>query len=181
VHSNISFIRAYFDVLHGHFVAQKYLEVIPDARFVATLRNPVDRVISQYLHELNETSSAAWYHDDIVSGRMDVIDFAMQEGIGDAQHKHLAGKPVSHYDLLLISEQLPLSLQLFKTLVKPINLREHFGNDISLPYLNSSREREKSVTFGEDIRARIFEKTAPDNAIYAEAVSLLDRLAMRWL
>jgi hypothetical protein len=57
VRNNVDFIRSYFDVIHGHFYAWKYLDVFPDAKFIATIRHPVERVISQYLHELNEDSS----------------------------------------------------------------------------------------------------------------------------
>jgi hypothetical protein len=90
---NKKFISSHFVVLHGHFLASKYLDIFPDARFVATLRHPVDRTISQYLHELNEISSDAWYHDDVVSGHMDVVTFAAQDGVRDAMAQHLSVCP----------------------------------------------------------------------------------------
>jgi hypothetical protein len=84
VADNARFIESHFKVVHGHFLAQKYFPVFPTAKYVAVLRHPVDRVISQYAHELNEHSSAAWYHNDIVSGKMSIVDFAVQDGIHDA-------------------------------------------------------------------------------------------------
>jgi hypothetical protein len=97
VRENARFIRSYFDVLHGHFFASKYFDAFPDAAFVATLRHPVDRIVSQFLHELNEDSSLSWYHGDITSGRMDIVDFAGQNGIHDAMSQHLAGRDLADY------------------------------------------------------------------------------------
>ena len=50
------FVSSYFAVLHGHFYSKKYFTLFPDAAFVATVRDPVDRIVSQYFHELNENS-----------------------------------------------------------------------------------------------------------------------------
>src|SRR4051812_7991999 len=57
VREHAGFIQSYFDVLHGHFFATKYVDVFLDAAFIATLRHPVARVISQFQHELNDPGS----------------------------------------------------------------------------------------------------------------------------
>src|ERR1700722_7040790 len=101
---HLDFVRKHFEVLHGHFLFSKYVNLFPEAKFIATLRHPVERTISQYIHELNEDSSSSWYHDDVVPGRMDVVTFAAQDGVRNAMSAHLQGRAVRDYDLLLISE-----------------------------------------------------------------------------
>lgn len=54
VKANADFISSQFRVLHGHFFTSKYLSVFPNAKYVSLLRHPVERLISQYIHELNE-------------------------------------------------------------------------------------------------------------------------------
>lgn len=178
VKRNAAFVRSYFDVLHGHFFAAKYFDAFPSAKFVATLRHPVERVISQYLHELNEESSDSWYHGELVSGRMDVVDFAAQDGIGTAMSRHLAGRRLKDYDLLLISEKLEVSLNLFKARVRPIDLQAHFGRPIKLPRYNEATNRVKKIGFNDDIRKEIYNITKEDNEVYAEAMTIFQNLVL---
>ena len=169
---NKKFISSHFVVLHGHFLASKYLDIFPDARCVATLRHPVDRTISQYLHELNEISSDAWYHDDVVSGHMDVVTFAAQDGVRDAMAQHLRGRSLREYDLLMISEYLELSVRLFIRDVRFLGLEYAYGVPPQLPRINPTANRETLVQFGDHIKAAIFEKTKEDNEIYREATEI---------
>jgi hypothetical protein len=164
------FIKRYFAVLHGHFLAKKYLDVFPDSYFVATVRHPVERVISQYLHELNEASSDSWYHQDIVSGRMDVVDFARQDGVGDAITRHLSGRELKDYDLIFVSEQMLESCQLFSRKIRPLDLATHFGMPPKLPAMNHRADREQIRTFDETLRQAIYRHTQADNAVYTEAM-----------
>ena len=169
------FIEQYFRVLHGHFYAKKYFDVFPNAHFIATLRHPVDRVISQYMHEYNENSSDAWYHKAIQSGEMDVVDFAAQQGVGDAMSLHLAGRPLQEYDLLIVSESLKQSMAVYSKTIQRLYLQEHYGLNIDLPRANEGVARSSAMEFDQSMRAAIYSRTQADNAVYAEAVSLLNQ------
>lgn len=50
IRQNTVFIKDYFQYFHGHFHYLKYSDVFDDCPFIATVRNPVDRVKSQYRH-----------------------------------------------------------------------------------------------------------------------------------
>jgi hypothetical protein len=178
IRDNAGFIRSYFHVLHGHFFASKYFDVFPDAAFIATLRHPVSRVISHYFHELNEISTRAWYHDDLASGRMDIVEFARQDGIGDAMTRHLVGRELRDYALLLISEHLTRSCQLLSRTIRPLDLDAHFGSAIRVPTLNRGSARPQIFDVDQKTREAIFAQTKSDNEVYTNAVGLLkDRVA----
>ncbi|MBS0643092.1 MAG: sulfotransferase [Acetobacteraceae bacterium] len=170
-----SFIQSYFRVLHGHFFAEKYVDVFPGAAFIATLRHPVYRVISQFQHEMNDSGSKSWYHEYIVSGRMDVVQFAEQDGIGNAMTRHLAGVELRDYAVLLISERMIESCRLLARVVGHIRLGEHFGNPPKLPLLNRADERKTRIDVTEDVKRAIYARTTLDNEIYAEALRLFER------
>jgi hypothetical protein len=174
---NIRFVRSYFDVLHGHFYAWKYFDAFADAKFVATVRHPVQRVISQYLHELYEDSPTSVYHHDLVSGRLDIVDFAGMDGIGDALFRHLAGRSLKDYDLFIVYENFELSLRLFSVIVRPIDLHRYFGDPLILPRENVGTSRGKTTAFSQDVLLKIFNKTALDNEVYAEVESIFLGLA----
>lgn len=174
IYENKDFIESYFNVLHGHFYAGKYFEVFPNAAFVATVRHPIGRVISQYMHEFNESSDDAMFHNAIQAGEMDVVEFASQPGVGDAMSVHLEGRDLKDYDLLLISEDLVRSLQVYSNTITDLKLTNHFGNPIILPRANDGASRANTLTFDQKTKEAIFEKTKADNELYAEAVSLLN-------
>jgi hypothetical protein len=175
------FVEQYFKVLHGHFYATKYLDVFPDAAFISTVRHPVDRVISQYLHEYNEQSGDAAYHAAIREGRMSVIDFAEQPGIGDAMQRHLQGRALADYDLLLVSEDFLRSVVVFAATIADLPMQYAFGVPVQLPRMNEGVARMRGIDFDEKTRQEIFARTQPDNAVYAEAVSLLAAKVERYL
>jgi hypothetical protein len=181
IQKNTPFIQEYFVALHGHFYAKKYFDIFPNAAFVSAVRHPVDRVVSQYLHEMNEESSDAWYHDDIVSGRMDLPTFAAQPGIGDAMSLHLQGRLPAEYDLLIIMEQLRMSLALFEKIIMPLNLQTYYGIPVKLPVENFGGKRERQKEVREMERQEVFTKTAPDNAIYAEALRIFEQKVAKFL
>jgi hypothetical protein len=174
IKDNRGFISDYFRVLHGHFYAKKYFDIFPEARFVAGVRHPVDRVIAQYFHEASNTESTEWYHKDIASGKIDIATFAAQPGIGDAMSTHLSGRKPADYSLLLVYEQFRLSLALYDKLIAPLDLVQNFGSPPALPTARFTDFQDKIAGVSKEQRAAVYDQTKPDNEIYAEAVSLLE-------
>lgn len=181
IKDNSKFIEDYFRVLHGHFYAEKYLSVFPEAFFISVLRHPVDRVISQYMHEYNEDSEDAIYHSAIKEGRMDIIEFSEQPGIGDAMYCHLKGRDIDKYDLLLLSEDFSRSLAVFSASIVDLKLGSHFGLPYKLPKMNEGLARENRLQFDEKTRQEIFARTYIDNQVYSRGASLFDEKVRKYL
>lgn len=178
VRENARFIRSYFDAMHGHFFAAKYFDVFPDAAFIATLRHPVSRVISQYFHELNDAGPSAWYHQELASGRMDIVEFSEQQGVSDSMARHLAGRDLQDYAVLLISEYFAQSCYLLSRTVRPLSIDRHFGTPPQLPKLNEATSRPKFFEIDQQTREAIFARTRQDVEVYKIATQLLrDRIA----
>jgi hypothetical protein len=171
------FITSFFRGIHGHCNVKRHLGLFPDAQYISCVRHPVDRIISQYLHELNENSQEALFHKDIVEGRMSVVDFAAIPGVGDAMSLHLEGLPIEKYDLILITEALPASLRLLQVKMKDLNLTRHFGSPIQLPVINSHKQRKKNIEFDEKTRSEIYLRAPLDVEIYRKATEIFKEQA----
>ena len=39
-----------YDAIHGHFIADKYMGLFPDARFIAVFRDPYEQALSDYVY-----------------------------------------------------------------------------------------------------------------------------------
>jgi Sulfotransferase family len=175
------FLRRYFRGIHGHFNVMRHAPAFPDACLVATLRHPVDRIISQYLHEWNDDGSQSRFHRAIAQDGMDVVDFARQDGIGDAMLRHLSPIPLPDYDLLLISETMMQSLHLLNFVIGNLDLPQHFGQPPVLPRENRGTDRKIRPVFDAATRRAVFDCATADVEVYRQAVDLLAAKSRRFL
>ncbi|MES2144904.1 MAG: hypothetical protein V4516_11255 [Pseudomonadota bacterium] len=175
-----SFVAAYFHGIHGHFSARRHLDTFPAARLIATLRHPVDRVISQYQHELNDAGAASAYHGAIRDG-MTVVDFAARPGVGDAMTRYLAGVDPRDYDLLLLSDRLAEGLHVLNYVLGNMDIPQHFGSPPMLPRENPGTARARVLAFDAAIRAAIFARVGADADLYAQAQRLFAQKVRRYL
>lgn len=174
VKANAGFISSQFKVLHGHFFTSKYLDVFPSARYVSLLRHPVERLISQYVHELNETSSDAWYHDAIVNNKLDIVDFAKLPDINNTMTIHLSGMELKDYDLLMINERMLQSCLLFSKTIEAIDLELLFGRPVKLPYVNQKIERDIHPVISAAQQQEIFKHIPEDVETYRKAQEIFE-------
>ena len=175
--AHADFVSGYFRGIHGHFSVERHLTTFPQAKLIATVRHPVDRVISQYLHELNDDGSASAYHRAIRDG-MTVVDFAATPGVGDAMTRYLSGVNLADYDLLLLSERLGEGLHVLNYVLGNMDIPQHFGVPPVLPRENQGTARARVVPFDQGIRAAIFDRVRADIDTYRQAEALFSR--RRW-
>lgn len=98
-------------VIHGHFsptLLKAHFKIEPDIPFITWLRNPVDRVISNYYYlekrlkeELNETGKGL----NILSKmQRSLIEYAGAEANRNRMSKFLAGKPLKEFLFVGLTE-----------------------------------------------------------------------------
>jgi len=142
VREHSEFIQSYFKYLHGHFHYLKYADVFPDAPVITTVREPVDRVVSQYQHILRAGDRNNLRHKLIMDGEMGIVEFSKIDFIGNAQWYYLEGRPIKEYDFIFIQEQLGNSLQKFCDRFDVPEIREYLGWFGGVPKVN---EKPKSI------------------------------------
>jgi hypothetical protein len=141
--ANLDFVRSWFRAIHGHFFYTKWAETFPDARVITCLRHPVDRIISQYKHDLADAlaGGSSWLLDPMARGEVDVVDYVrMSPDIGRAQVAHLTGRDIEDYDFVFLTEDLQRGLAAF---CRRFDFRrgDPFGNQV--PFINSAEVREE--------------------------------------
>ncbi len=178
--AHAAFVQSYFKGIHGHFSVRRHLTSFPAAKLVSTLRHPVDRVISQFMHELNDDGTASAYHAAIAAG-MSVVDFAEQDGVGNAMTRFLAGVDLRDYDLLLMSDRLNESLHVLNYVLGNLDVPQHFGSPPILPRENMATERARTVPFDAAVRQAIFQRVGADIETYRQAEALFAHKVRRYL
>jgi Sulfotransferase family len=178
--AHADFVSTYFRGIHGHFNARRHLASFPKAKMIATLRHPVDRVISQFLHELNDDGAASSYHRAIAQG-MTIVDFAELDGVGNAMTRYLAGVEVADFDLLLLSDRLNQSLHLANFVLGNLDIPQHFGVPAVLPRENKATARARVIDFDVKTRRAIFARVGADVDTYLQAEALFARKVKQYL
>lgn len=136
-----------FDIIHGHFRYGKYIELFPCAKYLTCLREPIARTLSQYYHVIQEANHEFWQYQKIVSGEMNILDFARLPNIVEAQQLFCKGRELEDYDFIFISEKLVESIYKFQIKFgfernDPYMMLE--GND-SLPNTNPKTARKSKI------------------------------------
>lgn len=96
--------------IFGHFRATKYQPHFPRARHFTWLRDPVERVVSQYHYQLRQANKpdATFSLEPMRLGR-----FARLPDMRDNQSAYLDAKPLRAFAFVGITEHFDLGLQLF--------------------------------------------------------------------
>lgn len=160
------FIERQFDFVHGHFFYRKYAELFPDADYLVCLRHPVERIISQFNHVMNEANPDDWQYRAIVDNGLDLVDYATFDGVPDAQARHVEGRAIEDYEFVFLTETLSLSMLAFEA-------RYGFGRQDpywtpsgaarTVPVMNARTEK-VSVTQAQ--REKVYEVAAEDVEVY---------------
>ena len=99
--------------VHGHFWTDKYADV-PDADYVTWLRDPIDRLISQYnfWHNYRFPHDPVWrrVHYD----KLDFLSFAKLRYISNEQSRYIAGKPIESFAFVGLMEMFNEGMELFR-------------------------------------------------------------------
>ena len=167
------FIQNHFKYLHGHFHFLKYDRVFEDAPTIATVRNPVDRVISQYRHIVRGGDRNVERHRLIMDGDMDIVQFASFPFIGNAQWYYLEGREVEDYDFIFVQERLELSLWEFTQRCDAPEITRYLSAGGGIPVVNEKPafrfRRGKDSRIAPDVQAQIALRCDRDIEVYERA------------
>jgi hypothetical protein len=170
------FIKGYFKYLHGHFYNVKYAEVFSDCPFITMVRNPVDRVISQYLHILRSGNPQHERHRLIMSGEMHITEFAQLPDIGNAQWHYLEGRAIEDYDFVFVQEYFDVSVQKFAKRFQLREISDYLSWFKEAPRVNERPKHQledTGIVITQEDRIKIYNHCEKDVELYRKAEELL--------
>jgi hypothetical protein len=106
-------------VIHGHSQAKKYIDRFPNAIYATWLRDPVERVISNYLYWQRSHIPGDERWEQITAQNMSLEQFAQLDFVRDLQQAFLSPLTVEEFDFIGITEEYDRSLELFRRLFCP--------------------------------------------------------------
>jgi hypothetical protein len=156
-------------VIHGHFRISKYLEKFPSASYITWLRDPVERIASNYFFWQRAAEKHSLMDDPlcnkVISEKMSLVEFAELKETRNAQYNYLAPVGVEYCAFIGITEEYDRSVKLFQKLFCP-------GIDITWQSQNQNPERPHPFYKLEaGVREKILQLNELDVKTYSEGLS----------
>ena len=143
-------------LLCGHFSLPRYREVFPDSAVVTFFRDPVNRVVSEFVHFSN-------HHG--YTGTLE--DFYKDPKFQNRQHHTLGGAKPVDLDFYGLTEQFDKSLEMFN---------KRYSTQLVASSLNKGSYGPDSIVKPSDRQVREIEHlNQADIALYALAVELFEQ------
>jgi len=100
-------------VIHGHFLADAFDQVMPGRRLLTWVRHPVERVVSNYQHFLRSPDMRDDCCRALHERKLDLRGFADLDWMRNLTTRYLANKPVEAFEFIGIAERFPESVERF--------------------------------------------------------------------
>jgi hypothetical protein len=100
--------------VHGHFIATKYWRRYPDARYMAWLREPVERLASHYHYWKRKPDMKNATCRRLIDEDLSMEAFAALPEMRDVQARFLGELPVSKLAFVGLIERYDESMELFR-------------------------------------------------------------------
>ncbi len=152
--------------VHGHFPAAKYYPLVPEASTICWVRDPAERVLSQYHYQRRSLDPSNAINKLVYDGDIDLADYAALESNRNLQARLIDGVPEPAIRFIGVCERFEESLLLLGRLL-----------GLSAPGRRPWKRkvnRKNPGILGPDLRARILELNPRDVELYARATEKLD-------
>ncbi len=159
-HVAIEALPAGVECLHGHFTAGKYRAQFPGASWVTWLRDPADRVASEY-EFLKRNPDPQSGLSQLISKGGTLLEFAEHAYARNTQTRYVDGMPIGQFAFVGLSEYFEREIYRFIRLTR-IPLPIAVGVDA-----DSSRQARQPIP--QAARRRLLELNQDDLALYESA------------
>jgi hypothetical protein len=167
-------LMAKYDLIHGHFVADKYVALFPETNFLAFFRDPFQQTVSQYEfllripHVRQDHPAVAHLHDNALT----LEEFIVWEATKNPQTQCIGGLTVEDFAMVGLVEEYPRSIALFEA-----TFRRRIASDI---FANCNPRRHPcGYKISADLRRLIERHRAADIELYHRAKALFARQTRR--
>lgn len=161
-----------YDVIHGHFIADKYAGLFPVEEYSAFFRDPYQQAIAHY-HFLErnpqrEHPEAKIFH----ASKMDIMQYLEWDAFRDHQTQFLGKLSIDDLAFVGLSDEYPRSLEMFAAI---------FGHDLG-PEIFENVNNERSAQgypVTNEVRAAVDKYRAADVELYKRAKEIFAEQSRR--
>ncbi len=162
-----------YKIIHGHFFADKYRSLKAPLEYATFLRDPVERVLSNYYY-LKRSADRA-HGDSVVIKKH---QFTLEQYVAfpdarDVQAQFLSGLPLDRFAFVGLAEAYDESIKIFNQI---------FAADLAAAHNeNTNPERARQYDVDDSVVELIRQHNRRDVELYEEAKEIFERQRSRYL
>lgn len=168
-----------YDVIHGHFIADKYIGLFPQVDFATFVREPAQQTISHWRWQSAFTDRTSDANKEVHAEvrywrelRPTLEEHFTWPFYRDHQSQFLGSLGAEDLAFIGIYEEYGKSLQLFKA---------RFGKDLGPPrYANVTKRDGGAFEVSDEVRRLIKKYRAADVELYAKAKEMFDKQCAKY-
>ena len=154
-----------YDIIHGHFIADKYVGLFPRTEFVGFFRDPYQQTISNYEFLLRNPQLDHPAVRELHETRMSLNDFIIRSA--NIQTQFIGSVRLENFVVIGLAEEFERSVALFNAT---------FGSNLTIQSTNVNPNRPNSGYEIEPGIMRLIDvHRAEDFALYRQAKELFER------
>ncbi len=138
-------------ILSGHFCAEDYLDLFHPGQFVTFLREPIERLLSDYKHFVRHSNF-----------RKSVMEFARIPSQQNKQSRLLKGLDLQEIGFLGMMERYDSDISCLSNII---------GVDLRPRFVNAAPKNQK-IDLDEDLMSKLQQLNADDIRLYQQALHL---------
>ncbi|MGH9688849.1 MAG: hypothetical protein ACRD5K_17345 [Candidatus Acidiferrales bacterium] len=157
-----------YDIIHGHFVTDKYLGLFPKQEIVAFFRDPYQQAVSHYCFLLRNPQREHLEEKMLHEAKMTLHDYLAWDAFRDQQSQYLGTVSIDDLAMVGLSEEFYKSVHLFNSV---------FGCDLrGESFLNVNPDHQGAdYKIDRDVRKAVEKYRAADIDLYRRAKEIFAR------
>lgn len=157
-----------YDIIHGHFVTDKYLGLFPKQEIVAFFRDPYQQAVSHYCFLLRNPQREHLEEKMLHEAKMTLHDYLAWDAFRDQQSQYLGSVSIDDLAMVGLSEEFYKSVHLFNSV---------FGCDLQGDsFLNVNPDHQGAdYKIDQDVRKAVEKYRAADIDLYRRAKEIFAR------
>jgi len=161
-----------YDIIHGHFVTDKYLGLFPNEKFVGFFRDPYQQAVSHYCFLLRnpqrEHLEEKMFHEE----KMTLDDYLRWDAFHDHQKQYLGSVSIEDFAMVGLSEEFYRSVHLFNSI---------FGSDLhGESFFNVNPDHQGAdYKVDDEVRKAVDKYRGGDVELYRRAKEIFARQAAK--
>ncbi|MGH7684410.1 MAG: hypothetical protein ACREMT_08700, partial [Vulcanimicrobiaceae bacterium] len=162
-----------YDIIHGHFVADKYAGMFARPSLVAFFRDPYQQSVAHY-HFLKRNPQRDHLEERIFhEAQMTLHDYLRWDAFYNHQSQYLGNVPVEDFTMVGLSSEFERSIELFKSI---------YDYDLgSARYANINHERAHAdYPIDAETKKAVDKYRAADIELYRRATEIFSRLTAKY-
>ena len=159
------------DIIHGHFIADKYRGLFRTEQYVAFFRHPMQQAISLYKYLQRQPLRKNPTIRDVQGSDVTFLDFLERKTVTNSQSELVGAVPLESFAMVAVAEEFERGVALFNaTFGCNVDIKESVNVD--------PETAGRKHTLSPEEREAVREHRAADIELYQQAKRMFNRLCV---